>query len=274
MSPSRLAFLPLALVLLAGCPHHYKRKYPEPTVEEVLLHLQEQRAALSSYRSNANKMDFWAGDDRIRGDVHVQGKLGAFVRMQAENPAGGTAADLACDGANFVYIDRLNNCQLTGPCTAESIAALLRIPLEPDDFLYLALGATPVIDGAQGKLTWSSRSGREVIKLEGTGGMQQTIELDGRDGQKTWDVMKSEVRGADGKVVWTVEHKSYRTMNDEHGKPMRVPGKSNIKTPEAKSDLLVEWASSAEDRKINLDLEDDLFYLEPEPVPTCGQKQP
>jgi hypothetical protein len=259
----------LLLVLLAGCPQRYDRKYEAPTVDEVLAQLAEEREALASYKSLGSKMDYWAGSNRMRGDVLVMGKRGAYVRMQALRPDDATAADLACDGMSFVYIDRLNNCQLTGPCTAESIASLLRVPLAPDDFLYLALGATPVIDGAQGTIEWNRKSGREVIKLEGAGGMKQTIELDGRDGQKTWDVMKSEVRGPDDKVIWTVEHKGYTILKDEAGASIRVPGKSNIRTPQDKSDLLVEWG---DERQVNLELGDELFFLEPEPVPTCGQK--
>ncbi|MBL0214771.1 MAG: hypothetical protein IPQ07_12910, partial [Myxococcales bacterium] len=51
----------------------------------------------------------------------------------------------ACDGQNFAYVDKQNNCQLSGPCDRRSdrIAAL-RLELEPEDFIYLALGTVPV----------------------------------------------------------------------------------------------------------------------------------
>jgi hypothetical protein len=264
----------LACVLIvpafAGCPcRSYDRSYAAPGLDELLGHLEARRAALRSYQTDS-VMDYWIGKDRFRGEVLVMGTTGARVRMNALSPAGGSvAADLACDGVNFVYVDQLNNCVLTGPCTAESIAQLLRVPLEPDDFLYLALGATPVIEGAQGTVTWSSKSGREVLRLTGAGGMQQTVELDGRDGQKTWDVLKSEVRAPDGKVIWTVEHKGYRAVTGEDGTPYRVPGKSQIRTPQEKSDLLVEWG---DDREINLELVDDKFDLAPPDVPRCGSQ--
>lgn len=271
MPPSRLAFLACLLILpaFAGCPcRSYDRGYTEPKTEEVLDHLAAKRAALTSFKTDST-MDYWVGKDRFRGTVLVMGTIGAKVRMNALRPDDAVAVDLACDGESFVMVDQMNNCILTGPCNADSIASLLRVPLAPDDFLYLALGATPVIDGAQGKVTWDSKHGREVVQLEGVGGMTQTILLDGRDGKKTWDLLRSEVKGADGKVIWTSDHTAYKVVKDVAGADHRVPGKSNFKTPAEKSDLLVEWGG---EREINLELADELFVLEPPPVAFCGQK--
>lgn len=271
MPPSRLLFLACLLILptFAGCPcRSYDRGYTEPTTDEVLEHLAARRAGLSSFKTDST-MDYWVGKDRFRGTVLVMGTLGAKVRMNALRPDDAVAADLACDGMNFVFVDQMNNCILTGPCNEESIAALLRVPLAPDDFLYLGLGATPVIEGAQGKVRWDSKHGREVVELEGAGGMKQTILLDGRDGKKTWDLLRSEVRGADGKVIWTTDHTDYRVLKDAAGVDHRVPGKSNFKTPTEKSDLLVEWGS---EREINLELAQALFELVPPDVGFCGQK--
>ena len=258
----------LLVPLLAGCPRSYDRRYAEPTVAEVLEHLAAKRAAVHSFKTDS-QMDYWIGKDRFRGTVLVMGEEGAKVRMNALRPDDAVAADLACDGLDFVYVDQMNNCILTGPCNEESIAALLRVPLAPDDFLYLALGATPVIEGAQGTVRWDSKHGREVVELAGAGGMKQTILLDGRDGKRTWDLLRSEVKGADGKVIWTVDHTDYKVVKDVADAEHRVPGKSNIKTPADKSDLLVEWGK---EREINLEIDDQLFVLEPPPVAMCGQK--
>ncbi|MCA9677082.1 MAG: hypothetical protein KC464_18800 [Myxococcales bacterium] len=266
---SRTALLPLALIagaLLTGCPSTIKRAYPEPSVDAILAHLAEVRDGLHSFRTDS-KMDYWVGKDRFRGTVWVMGEVGARVRMNALKPDDSVAADLACNGADFVYVDQLHNCVLWGPCNQDSIAQLLRVPLAPDDFLYLALGATPVIDGATGKVTWDSKHGREILELTGSGGLQQRIVLDGRD--QRWDVLESTMRKPDGTVIWTAEHTDYKVVNDEQGHPHRVPGKSNFKTPEEKSDLLVEWGGK---RAINLELGDDKFLLAPPDVATCGQQ--
>ena len=79
------------------------------------------------------------------------GTPGAKVRFHALSPAGGNVMlDLACDGTSFVLVDGQRNCVRTGPCDETSIAQLLRVPLAPDEFFYLALGLTPVLEGATG----------------------------------------------------------------------------------------------------------------------------
>jgi hypothetical protein len=264
MVPSRLAFACLVVALLAGCPHKYKRSYDEPEVNDILAELKIRRDAVHSFKTDST-MDYWIGKDRFRGTVLVMGEEGAKVRMNALRPDDAVAADLACDGTNFIYVDALNNCVLSGPCTQDSIAALLRVPLSPDDFLYLALGSTPVIDGAEGTLRWDTKRGREVLELTGDGGMTQRIELDGRDGHKTWDLLHSEVKGPDGKAIWTVDHTDYEVVADH-----RVPGKSHVTTPTDKTDLLVEWGK---DREINPELPPQSFELIPPDVPTCGAQK-
>jgi hypothetical protein len=271
MVTSRLAALltVAALPVLACCPGKgAKRAYPDPTVDDLLAYLETKRAAVSSFKADS-QMDYWVGDDRFRGTVWVMGKLGSYARLNALKPDDSVAADLACDGTNFVYIDQLNNCELQGPCDEHSIAQLLRVPLEPDEFLYLALGATPVIDGAQGTVKWDSKRAREVIELTGSGGLQQTIELDGRG--KSWNLLRSEMRAADGTVIWTADHTDYGAVKDAAGKDVMVPGKSNFKTPAEKSDLLVEWG---ERRTVNPELPDEAWILEPSGAPVCGQKKP
>lgn len=254
-----------AVLLLTGCPTRYERRYPAPEVAQVLAHLEAKRDAYRSFNAEST-MDYWIGKDRFRGTVLVMGELGAKVRMNALKPDDSVAADLACDGVDFVYVDMMNNCVLTGPCTEASIAQLLRVPLAPDDFLYLALGATPVIPGATGTVRWDNKRGHEIIELEGAGGRKQTIVLDGID--QRWDLLKSEVRGPDGKVIWTVEHKRYREVTDADGVARRVPGASNVRTPQERSDLLVDWGRL----RINEPIDEAAFVLEPPPVPTCGRQ--
>jgi len=262
----RLALGMLVLILLAGCPHTYKRSYPEPKVADVLHHLGEVRAGLTSFNTDST-MDYWVGDDRFKGTVYVMGALGSRVRMNALKPDDSVAADLACNGADFVLVDQLNNCVMVGPCNADSINQLLRVPLAPDDFLYLALGATPVIPGADGKLHWDAKDAHEVLELEGEGGLSQTLVLDG--GGKRWDVLKSIWRDADGKVVWSVKNTGFTEISDAEGKVHRVPSKTRFETPSEKSDVLVDWGAQ---REINVELGDDKFQLDPPDVKWCGEK--
>ena len=212
-------------------------------------------------------MDYWLGKDRVKGSMLVMGEVGAKVRFNALSPAGESVmADLACNGRDFVLVDFQNNCMLTGPCSRDSIAQLLRISLTPDDFLQLALGQTPVVPGAQGKVTWNGDKGHQVVELAGSEGSQR-IEIDARD--QRFDVLSSELKDAAGNVVWKVENTDFSSVKDASGADHRVPGKSRLTQPQQKADLLVEW----EERALNVELGADKFELVPPAgLPECGAK--
>ena len=92
--------------------------------------LATERGKVTSFRSQS-VMDYWLGNQRVKGSVKVMGTHGAKVRFNAEDPMGNVIADLACNVRDFVYVDHQNNCQLTGPCNRDSIAQLLGVPLAP-----------------------------------------------------------------------------------------------------------------------------------------------
>lgn len=244
-------------ILLSGCPTpRIARPYPEPTAAQVTARLAEARAMAVSFQAGS-VMDYWLGKQRVKGTVLVMGTPGAKVRLNALSPAGGSVlADLACDGQNFVYVDHQNQCQLVGPCNSESIASLLGVPLAPEDFFFLALGQTPVLADAQGTLRWDEKKGHELVELRSSAGTQSLV-LDGRSGQ--WDVLSSELRTPDGKVVWSVRHTGFGEAKTTDGKSLRVPSKSKFLSPDTKADLEVDW----EERRINVALGDEKFRLAP-----------
>jgi hypothetical protein len=265
----------IALVLgtaYAGCSctrqKPKSRSYPEPSTEEILAHLADVQRHARSFQAES-VMDYWIGDERVKGTVLLMGRKGARVRINALNPTGdNVAADLACDGIGFEYIDYNHNCQLTGLCTKRSIAELLRISLEPDDFLLMVMGTTPVIADAQGTVTWDERHGREVVELVAPDNrFTQTIVLDGRD--RTWDVLSSEVRDERGNVLWLLRNKGFETLSAQDGRTFRVPGKSQLEQPQEKADLLVQWKK----RVFNLDIETAKFDMEiPPGLPSCRKE--
>src|SRR4051812_36264083 len=177
----RFAVLAVAVLFACGCPHgEIPKPSTTPTVAEVVDHLTRARDELHSFTGQA-LMEYWLGGDRFKGDVLAMGEVGAKVRIAALSPAGGsTVAEMACDGDRFVSVNYQSNCVLSGPCTKQSIASFFGIELTPDDFLHLALGTPPVVDGAHGAVTWDAAKGLHRIDLEGPGG-KQTIGIDDRD---------------------------------------------------------------------------------------------
>jgi hypothetical protein len=251
-------------VLLAGCPGHgYTRDHAEPAVADVVSRLTKAHDALTSFTAES-VMDYWLGNNRAKGDVLVMGTTGSHLRLAALSPAGGsTLAELACDGATFQYIDVSHNCQLTGPCDRNSIATLLHVELDPNDFMPLALGTPPVLQTAQGKVVWDSDKGYERVTLE-SGAGKQTIAIDARD--KHFDVVESELFDASGARLWSIENTDFVEV-DGH----RVPGKTRFKTPDKQSDLIVEW----KERKLNVTIDPAKFQLTiPPGLPQCGGGPP
>ena len=251
----RYALVVLALAL-GGCPgtKGYVRSYPEPKIADVVARFAKQRAQLSSF-SGQSVMDYWLGKDRVKGEVLVMGKAGAHVRFLAQSPAGdATLAEMACDGKQFAFLDLQKNCQLTGPCDVSSIAQFLRVELEPDDFVALALGTPPILPNPTGTVTWNGKAGHELVELTSPEG-KQTFEIDARDGK--WDVIHSQRLTPDGKLVWSVDNYDFTSVKDEAGAMQRVPSRSNLKSAQDHTDLSVEW----KERALNKPLDDAKFVL-------------
>jgi hypothetical protein len=263
----------IAFALIAcGCPggKTFKPPSPMPTAADVVAKLAKARDSRSSFRSET-VMDFWIGEkERMKGKVYVMGTTQRQVRFNAVKPDDSVLIDMACDGSNFTYVNFQANCQLSGPCNKQSIAQLLRVELEPDDFHHLAQGNVPVIANPTGTVTWDGKNGHEKVALEGADG-KQTITIDAKNG--LYDVLASELRDPAGKVVWSVEFKDYRVIKDEKGVAHRVPGKTQFKSPTQNADLIVDWQD--DQRAINLAIDQAKFTVPiPQGLPSCGGKAP
>ncbi len=248
----------LVALVLAGCPSPNSPKTgPDASAAEAVAQLAKARGAITSFRADST-MDYRFGNQRVKGQVLVIGQPGAKVRLNAISPVGQSVmADLACDGTTFYYRDSQHNCELTGPCTVDSIAQLLHVELAPDDFLYLAAGTPPVIAGTP-DMTWDAKDGVEHDTNTGPSGIQ-SITVDGKEGHH--DVLRSELRTPDKKHVWTVENKDFVDANGH-----RVPGKTRFQTEDQANDLIVEWTSIEE----NIDLPKDKFQFDLIGLSQCG----
>src|SRR5690606_23757094 len=116
---------------------------------------------------------------------------------------------------------------------------------------------------------WDGKAGREVLELKGAGDRTQTIVLDASGGRA--DVISTEVKGADGTQEWRIDNTDFENVDDANGVPFRVPGKSRLRSPGEKADLIVDWR----ERALNLPLDDSKFVLVIDPgIPTCAPARP
>lgn len=262
---NRAVILCTSLLLVACCggSSGTVRSYEAPTANALVQTLSERSAVANSFLAES-RMEYWVGAERIKTTVYVMGERGAKVRFNALNPTGGdVAADLACDGIDFKFVDYNNNCELTGPCTKSAIAQLLRVSLAPDDFLMLATGGTPIIEFTESKVRWDAKNANEVLELVGAG-QKQTIVLEGRE--KTWDILSSIVRDAEGKVEWKLTNKGFSDHKTEDGKSVRLPARTRFEQPSNKAELTIRW----DERNINTELSQDKFEIELPGLPRCG----
>ena len=237
MSVMKLALIGLVCFACGGAGGgKFKPPSKLRTADEVIADLTKTREARKAFKAES-VMDYWLGGQRVKGTVLVMGTSQRQVRFNAISPQEDVLADMACDGQDFALVNMQKNCQLTGPCNKQSIATFLRVELEPEDVLHLALGTVPVPAQATGKVTWDSSKGHEVVELTTPEG-QQKIVIDARNGKR--DVVSSAL-SRDGKVVWSVENTDFEEVKDEAGGVHRLPAKTRFKTPAQDGDLLVEW---------------------------------
>jgi len=268
----RLALITLAATLAAGCPSgggKYVQQNPKTTASDVVARLAKLREARKSYVAKT-VMDYWLGKDRVKGEVWVMGTSTRQVRFNAYSPQQSVLVDMGCNGSEFTFIDMQNNCQLVGPCDRGSIAQLLRVELEPDDFAAFAVGVPPVAADSTGTVTWDANNGYERLALTSPQGKQSVV-IDAREGRS--DVLSSELVGPDGKVVWSVENKDFTSVTDGAGVAHRVPKLTRFKSPVQGADLLVDW----KERELNKELGPEKFTVPvPPDLPRCGAtpKQP
>lgn len=248
-----VGFIAVSIAVVGcGCNGSIKPDHPRQPAPDLIAKLAARNDAARAFRAKTS-MDYMIGKDRVKGTVWVQGRRGAFMRFNAINPgSGNVAVDLACTGDGFKYLNYNDNCKLVGQCNKNSIAQLLRVGLAPDDFLLLAVGSTPVLDGTATS-TWDSKRGHEVITITAAGGAVQTIRLSTNKGRM--DVVESVVVDRDGATEWKLSNKKFSDRKTEDGQTWRVPGKSRFEQPKDKADLIVDW----KERSLNLELEDDVF---------------
>jgi len=259
-------------MLAAGCPSSggkYVQQNPKVTAPDVVARLAKLRESRKSYVAKT-VMDYWLGKDRMKGEVWVMGTASRQVRFNAYSPQQSVLVDMGCNGTEFTFIDMQNNCQLAGSCDKTSIAQLLRVELEPDDFAAFAVGVPPVAADSTGTVTWDSKNGYERVALTSAQGKQSLV-IDAREGRS--DVLSAELVGPDGKVVWSVENKDFTSITDAAGVSHRVPKLTRFKSPVQGADLLVDW----KERELNKELGADKFTVPvPAQLPRCGAtpKQP
>ncbi len=247
-----------ALVVLAACPSpRVERPYPAPDAAEVARSVRGVRQRAASL-SAETRSDFRLGKERVNLKVYMLAAWGGKLRFQAMSPNDSTAADLASDGKTYCFMDVNANCAACGRATPESVASLIRIPLEPDQVVAVLLGSAPLLDG-DATLAWKADGGREVLTVA-KDGWKERVELDGT--AKRWDVLEAELTGPDGNVAWNLRHKDFHDVGG-----VRLPGASLFE--QGGDTVRITW----KDQTVGEAIPDAKFHFTPPAgLPVCQRK--
>jgi hypothetical protein len=252
----------LLLAFVTGCPTHVERPYADPGAQTVINYIKALPERARSLRAETVS-DAYIGEDRFKLTVLMMATWGGKLRYMAMSPGGGNmAADLASDGNEFCFIDANKNCGECGPATPENVGQLIRVVLEPDDVVAIMLGGTPLLEGAEATLTWDRSNGHEILTLVRPDGMKQRVELGGAEHH--WEVLFSEVKDPDGKLVFRVRNGRYHTVKTASGGSIRLPGRSEFDQPG--NNVRIDW----KEQEVDVELGDDKFHLDvPVGLPIC-----
>lgn len=257
------SLLALSVVLcFSACPTPIPRNYLKPSPEQLLAHVAGIQERIKTLNAET-RSDSWVGGERLRTKVFMLAAWGGRLRFMVMAPNDTAAADLASDGQTYCYVDVRQNCGECGPATAQSVARLTRVVLEPDAIVAALFGSTQVLKNASVSAhSWDSEDGREVLILT-DGAFKQRIELDGR--HKRWDVVKVVMTGPNGKTAWSIRHFDFRSIKTADGGTVRFPATSQIK--QGKTDLGIKWR----DVRLNQKLAPTKFQMKEMPpgLPLC-----
>jgi hypothetical protein len=260
-SSCRLSALALCLAALPACPRpQVARPYPPPSATQVIAHLEGLRERAATLNAET-RTDVRLGNERVNVKVLMLAAWGGKLRFQAQHPNQTMAADLASDGQRYCFLDVDGRCAECGPATADTVARLVRIRLEPDEVVSILLGSAPLLQGGEDAVSWDPDGGREVL-TQRRGDEVRRIVLDGRD--RRWDVLEAEAR-VGGQLRWRIRHKDFAEVAAADGKSVRLPKASLFE--QADDTVRITWL----DQRAGQPLGDASFQLTPPSgLPACG----
>ncbi len=218
--------------LVAGCCTH-RRHYPPPTPARLTQQLRGVGQPPPTLRAKA-KVDQWTRKGRIKLRVFMLATARGQLRFEAVSPFDTPLVTLTSDGTRFASIDHKHDVFYRGPAKACNIARVFGLALPPREVSRTLTGGTPVIPHERATLRWDRCEGAEVLTLVGSEGRTQRIWLRKRGGK--WQVLRSEVRDGDKKVVFELRFDNFRRIQGRW-----IPWEIKVEQPQRKADLIIRY---------------------------------
>lgn len=205
-----LALAGLAVAVGAGCATGYvaQRPYPAPAADAVLKFLAARQAAVVG-ADLETRTTSWLGAERTRATVLMLVDRAGRLRFEAEIALQGTVATLVTDGKSFALADYQSQLAKRGPACPENVAALVPVPLRPDEIAAILLGDAPIGPGARVTgVAWDGKARADVLTIarQESGRPASNIHVSVRPLARAghFDVVAVEGDGPGGKGRWRV----------------------------------------------------------------------
>jgi hypothetical protein len=177
-------------------------------------------ACVNGVQGNA-KIDRFAPEGRIRGDVDLFAVNPDRVRFDVSSPFGAIIYALTADGQRFQMLDTKEKVFLYGPASPCNLARMTRVPIPGHALVSILRGEAPLLAHQSGASTiaWDKDKGHYRVIVPGTQDARQEIHLGIRpeDWDKPWSEQRLRVhyvlvsqRGSD---LYTAELSNHEPAN-------------------------------------------------------------
>lgn len=216
----------LFAVAMSACA---ARQHPEPAdpvadAETLLGHIDERAQRIQSARVRA-VMEYFGGDGRVRVRQLVVVQEPGDLRLETMSPFDATLALVVTNEDDLTYYDLGNDLVYVGAPTAENLAKLIPLWLEPADIVDVVLGGVPLgsadHERSRWKVAWDGRA--NAWRLFGRAREGGNLELLVRHG--TWSFAGARETNETGDLKWEIRTADFTTVEDGETStevPMRV----------------------------------------------------
>lgn len=251
MSPMRAPLLlALAALSLTGCPDRYRKPDgfqtdPAPYVEAV-----RQRNAQVRSLAGQLKLEVWRGSERVRLKQLFAVQVPDKLRLSALTPFGQELSVLVSDGETLSIWAQDEKRFYRGAASAQNLARLVPVPLEPEALGALLRGSVPLLsDPEEQTVSWSGEHGWAVLTLA----RGEVVERIGFEPAHNRIVSLRLTKG--GALVLKARMGQYDGTDAKTAMPRRL----RLEAPGAEATVDVEVV----DVTVNPDLPTEAFELEP-----------
>ncbi len=222
-----------------------------PAPAEVLARLRAGGAARRTLLAEGT-VTYFGARGRVRGKAVIVARRPGAFRVETLSPLEQPVEVITTDGERLYLL--ASDTLRVGPATPENLAAVMPLPMRPEEVVDTLLGGVPASSALEPLDVAPGDGGRWVLSLAGAGGDLVELTIDPASGR----VESTRLLARGGGLRASVEFGDFEPVGDA-GPPL--PRAIVIRMPRDDLDLRIRLTDVAVDTPVD----DALFRLEPPP---------